>query len=75
MTLRTGFLGSMGRPTGRDFSGFASLQIQAMQAVRDAAQRYFDGTRNSRPADVHSHHTSMGLDPVLHAGQSKQHIL
>jgi len=33
----TGFLGSIGSPTGTDFSGFASLQIQAMQAVQDAA--------------------------------------
>jgi arabinogalactan endo-1,4-beta-galactosidase len=33
----TGFLGSLGSPTGSDFSGFASLQIQAMQAVADAA--------------------------------------
>ena len=33
----TGFLGSIGSPTGADFSGFASLQIQALQAVADAA--------------------------------------
>jgi arabinogalactan endo-1,4-beta-galactosidase len=33
----TGFLGSIGSPTGTDFSGFASLQIQALQAVADAA--------------------------------------
>jgi arabinogalactan endo-1,4-beta-galactosidase len=33
----TGFLGSIGSPTGADFSGFASLQIQALQAVDDAA--------------------------------------
>lgn len=33
----TGFLGSIGSPTGSNFSGFASLQIQATQAVRDAA--------------------------------------
>ena len=33
----TGFLGSMGSPTGADFGGFASLQIQALQAVADAA--------------------------------------
>jgi arabinogalactan endo-1,4-beta-galactosidase len=33
----TGFLGSIGSPTGTDFGGFAALQIQAMQAVRDAA--------------------------------------
>jgi arabinogalactan endo-1,4-beta-galactosidase len=33
----TGFLGALGSPTGADFSGFASLQIQAMQAVKDAA--------------------------------------
>jgi arabinogalactan endo-1,4-beta-galactosidase len=33
----TGFLGSTGSPTGTDFGGFAALQIQAMQAVRDAA--------------------------------------
>ena len=33
----TGFLGSIGSPTGADFSGFAALQIQAMQAVADAA--------------------------------------
>jgi arabinogalactan endo-1,4-beta-galactosidase len=33
----TGFLGSIGSPTGADFSGFAALQIQAMKAVSDAA--------------------------------------
>src|SRR5882672_6335639 len=33
----TGFLGSIGSPTGANFSAFASLQIQAMQAVSDAA--------------------------------------
>jgi arabinogalactan endo-1,4-beta-galactosidase len=33
----TGFLGTIGSPTGTDFSGFAALQIQAMQAVADAA--------------------------------------
>ena len=33
----TGFLGPIGSPTGSDFSGFASLQIQALQAVADAA--------------------------------------
>lgn len=33
----TGFLGSIGSPTGTDFGGFAALQIQAMQAVHDAA--------------------------------------
>ncbi len=33
----TGFLGSAGSPTGNSFSGFASLQIQAMQAVQDAS--------------------------------------
>ena len=33
----TGFLGSIGSPTGADFSGFAGLQIQAIQAVKDAA--------------------------------------
>jgi arabinogalactan endo-1,4-beta-galactosidase len=33
----TGFLGTIGSPTGTDFSGFASLQIQALQAVDDAA--------------------------------------
>jgi arabinogalactan endo-1,4-beta-galactosidase len=33
----TGFLGPTGSPTGADFTGFASLQIQAMQAVADAA--------------------------------------
>jgi arabinogalactan endo-1,4-beta-galactosidase len=33
----TGFLGSLGSPTGADFTGFASLQIQALQAVADAA--------------------------------------
>ncbi len=33
----TGFLGSLGSPTGADFRGFASLQIQARQAVADAA--------------------------------------
>ena len=33
----TGFLGSIGSPTEADFTGFAALQIQAMQAVKDAA--------------------------------------
>ncbi len=33
----TGFLGSIGSPTGEDFAGFATLQIQATQAVKDAA--------------------------------------
>ncbi|MGA3024800.1 MAG: RICIN domain-containing protein [Bryobacteraceae bacterium] len=33
----TGFLGSLGSPTGANFGGFAALQIAAIQAVRDAA--------------------------------------
>jgi arabinogalactan endo-1,4-beta-galactosidase len=33
----TGFLGSLGSPTGADFGGFAALQIEAIQAVKDAA--------------------------------------
>ena len=33
----TGFLGTPGSPTGANFGGFASLQIQAIQAVKDAA--------------------------------------
>lgn len=33
----TGFLGATGSPSGSNFSGFASLQIQAMQAIRDAS--------------------------------------
>jgi len=33
----TGFLGSIGSPTGANFGGFAALQIQGMQAVKDAA--------------------------------------
>ena len=33
----TGFIGSIGSPTGASFGGFAALQIQAMQAVQDAA--------------------------------------
>jgi arabinogalactan endo-1,4-beta-galactosidase len=33
----TGFLGPTGSPTVSDFTGFAALQIQAMQAVADAA--------------------------------------
>ena len=33
----TGFLGSLGSPTGPNFAPFASLQIQAIQAVKDAA--------------------------------------
>jgi arabinogalactan endo-1,4-beta-galactosidase len=33
----TGFLGSLGSPTGAAFGGFAALQIQAIQAVNDAA--------------------------------------
>jgi arabinogalactan endo-1,4-beta-galactosidase len=32
-----GFLGSIGSPTASNFSGFASLQAQAMQAVADAS--------------------------------------
>ena len=33
----TGFLGSIGSPTGANFGGFAALQIQAMQAIKDAS--------------------------------------
>ncbi len=33
----TGFLGPIGSPTGADFGGFSSLQVQALQAVADAA--------------------------------------
>jgi arabinogalactan endo-1,4-beta-galactosidase len=33
----TGFLGSIGSPTGASFGGFAALQIEAIQAVKDAA--------------------------------------
>ena len=33
----TGFLGSLGSPTGADFGGFASLQMAAIQAVQEAA--------------------------------------
>jgi arabinogalactan endo-1,4-beta-galactosidase len=33
----TGFLGSIGSPTGASFGGFAALQIAAIQAVKDAA--------------------------------------
>ncbi len=33
----TGFLGSLGSPTGANFGGFAALQMKAMQAVQDAA--------------------------------------
>lgn len=33
----TGFLGSVGSPTGNSFGGFAALQIQAMKAVQDAS--------------------------------------
>jgi arabinogalactan endo-1,4-beta-galactosidase len=33
----TGFLGSIGSPTGANFGGFAALQIEAMQAVQDAS--------------------------------------
>jgi arabinogalactan endo-1,4-beta-galactosidase len=33
----TGFLGSIGSPTGADFGGFRSLEIEAMQAIKDAA--------------------------------------
>ena len=33
----TGFLGSIGSPTGQDFGGFAALETTAMQAVKDAA--------------------------------------
>ncbi|MGC9947289.1 MAG: RICIN domain-containing protein [Bryobacteraceae bacterium] len=33
----TGFLGSLGSPTGADFAGFAVLQSTAIQAVEDAA--------------------------------------
>jgi arabinogalactan endo-1,4-beta-galactosidase len=33
----TGFLGSLGSPTGPNFAPFASLQVQAIQGVKDAA--------------------------------------
>ena len=33
----TGFIGSIGSPTGANFGGFAALQIQAFQAVADAS--------------------------------------
>jgi arabinogalactan endo-1,4-beta-galactosidase len=33
----TGFLGPIGSPTGADFAGFAALQTEAAQAIRDAA--------------------------------------
>jgi arabinogalactan endo-1,4-beta-galactosidase len=33
----TGFLGSIGSPTGANFGGFAALQTTAMQAVKDAS--------------------------------------
>jgi arabinogalactan endo-1,4-beta-galactosidase len=33
----TGFLGSLGSPTSTNFGPFAALQIQALQAVKDAA--------------------------------------
>jgi arabinogalactan endo-1,4-beta-galactosidase len=33
----SGFLGSIGSPTGANFGGFAALQSLAMQAVKDAA--------------------------------------
>jgi len=33
----TGFLGAIGSPTGADFGGFAALQIEGIQAVKDAA--------------------------------------
>src|SRR5450755_312189 len=33
----TGFLGAVGSPTGANFGGFAALQMQAMQAVAEAA--------------------------------------
>ena len=33
----TGFLGTAGSPTGSNFGGFASLQMQAIQAIQDAS--------------------------------------
>jgi arabinogalactan endo-1,4-beta-galactosidase len=33
----TGFLGSIGSPTGADFGGFAALQTAGIQAVKDAS--------------------------------------
>ncbi len=33
----SGFLGSLGSPTGADFAGFAALQIEAIRAAKDAA--------------------------------------
>ena len=33
----TGFLGSIGSPTGANFAGFAALQMQAIEAIKDAA--------------------------------------
>jgi arabinogalactan endo-1,4-beta-galactosidase len=45
----TGFLGSIGSPTGANFGGFAALQIQAMQALKDAAADTSIGTAIPAP--------------------------
>ncbi len=67
----TGFLGAIGSPTGADFGGFAALQIQAMQAIQDAAADTSIGPAIPRATDLHPHHSRLGSDPVLHLGQSK----
>jgi len=45
----TGFLGSIGSPTGNNFGGFATLQIAAMQAIADAASDTSIGPAIPRP--------------------------
>jgi len=45
----TGFLGTVGSPTGTNFGNFAALQIQAMQAVQDAAADTSLGTAIPAP--------------------------
>jgi len=39
----TGFLGSLGSPTGNDFSPFAALEKQGMQAIADASSETASG--------------------------------
>jgi len=56
----TGFLGSIGSPTSSNFSGFAALQIQGMQAIHDAAADTTNGP--AIPAPLTCIHITPGWD-------------
>ena len=56
----TGFLGSIGSPTGADFTGFAALQVQALQAVSNAASDTSIGPAIPAPL-MHPHHLRHGI--------------